>query len=381
MSPPLKADSAAALASISAPLDPSNGRVETHFSTHTEDSKWDEFLQASPSGQFQQSSAWARYKQSGGWTPVRAVFKRDDSIVGGFQLLWKHTKRGRIGYVSKGPVLDGRIDDSVGSTTDLLQRTAVKLGLRALIAQPPDDCPPQLPEELQTRGFLPCDSLGIIDSTLLIDLGGRDSHVVGGFRRSTRSKYRKAIRGGMSIHEGNKWDVPDFFRLMRASCDRQRVSPNPPDQEALTELWASMASRNMVRLTFAVLDGELVSGELFICFGNRISIFKTGWTGRYREIHPNNFVICEALEWARLNHFKIADFVGLDRDLADTVLEGKKISQAQNQSRDAFKLGFGGVPRLLPSAGLWIPNPVLRQCYRLATSMPFVKKRLKLNIR
>ena len=83
----------------------------------------------------------------------------------------------------------------------------------------------------------------------------------------------------MTLVDGDERSIPEFFRLMKATCDRQGVVPNPPDENALDALWRTMGSRNMLRLKFACYRGSLVSGNLFVCFGKRMSIFKTGWAG------------------------------------------------------------------------------------------------------
>jgi lipid II:glycine glycyltransferase (peptidoglycan interpeptide bridge formation enzyme) len=352
-------------------------RIEARLSSDLDDPSWDEFLQSSPFGQFQQSGAWAKYKATQGWSVARVVLTGDDSIMGGFQILWKETRFGKIAYVSKGPALREDVDGLSAPAVTLLQNVAADYGFRAIILQPPDDGSASLLEALQKAGFLATPFLGVIDSTLLIDLAGEEADVIGRSRPSTRNKYNRAIRRGLKIVDGDEHSIPDFFRLMKATCDRQGVAPNPPDEVALASLWRSMAGQNLLRLKFSCYEGELISGNLFVCFGRRMSIFKTGWAGLNRELHPNNFVICEALKWAQANDFATADFVGLERGLADTLTMGQKISEAQNGSRDAFKLGFGGRAKLLPSATLWIPNPVLRQCLRSAASFPYIERKLR----
>ncbi len=49
-------------------------------------------------GQFQQSTIWARAKASEGWRVVRLVLTVDEEIVGGFQILWRPSWRGRVAY-------------------------------------------------------------------------------------------------------------------------------------------------------------------------------------------------------------------------------------------------------------------------------------------
>ena len=66
---------------------------------------WDEFLGSSPRGQFQQSTGWAQVKAREGWSAVREYLDPTAPRSGGFQLLWKKSRLGRVGYVSKGPVL------------------------------------------------------------------------------------------------------------------------------------------------------------------------------------------------------------------------------------------------------------------------------------
>jgi peptidoglycan pentaglycine glycine transferase (the first glycine) len=353
-----------------------NGGITSELSSKTEDQEWDIFLQQSPLGQYQQSSAWAKYKQIEGWHVLRSVFRYKNSIVGGFQILWKQTKKGKISYVSKGPILNPKFSHLSKPTTTLLQRIASEQGFKAIIIQPPDEAV-SISETLKESGFLTGDYLRVIDSTLWIDVTGSTTDIMSGIRSSSRNRYNKAVRNGLVVREGTKKDIPAFFDLMLATCKRQGVTPNPPTLEAIETLWSSLSSQNMVRLTICVLKDEIISGELFICFGKRLSIFKTGWSGHYREYFPNNLVICEALKWASNQDFEIADFVGLERGLALTRLRGEKVSEKQNHSRDAFKLAFGGRPKLLPPASLWIPNPALRYCLRFALLFPFVRNKLR----
>ena len=81
------------------------GTVTAWISRDGTDTFWDDFLSQTPLGQFQQSTIWARAKHSEGWRSVRVLFTVEDVLVGGFQLLERSSLWGRIGYVSKGPVI------------------------------------------------------------------------------------------------------------------------------------------------------------------------------------------------------------------------------------------------------------------------------------
>src|SRR5258708_16240042 len=80
------------------------GTAVVSISREVEDNCWDKILQETPLGQFQQSTIWARAKATEGWRVVRLVLTMDKEILGGFQILWRPSWRGRVAYVSKGPV-------------------------------------------------------------------------------------------------------------------------------------------------------------------------------------------------------------------------------------------------------------------------------------
>ena len=181
----------------------------------------------------------------------------------------------------------------------------------------------------------------------------------------------------LGVREGREEDIPTFFQLMEATCRRQQVTPNPPTGEAMLKLWRSLSVAGYSRLVIAEDRGKPLAAIFTICFGDRMTIFKTGWNGQRREVHPNVLVVCEALRWACANGFQVADFAGLDRSLAETILAGSKISQEQNNSRDSFKLGFGGRPQLLPEVRLLVPNAALRSSVRLASAITLTGRRLK----
>lgn len=341
------------------------GKVDVWHSPGAEDASWDTFLESTPLGQFQQSSAWGQYKQTEGWTVFRIVLTREGPIIGGFQILWKATRFGRIGYISKGPVvLEG--DPDLGAfVVKLVQSRAAELKLRALIVQAPDFGAPTY-NALADAGFLKIPAGKIIDASCMLDLTPTSKNLESGFSASARRNVRRAARAGVVVREGNEDEIGVFHDLMAASCSRQGVSPNPPTAAATQALWNCMSAGGHARLTFAIYRDEIISGKLSIPFGNRVSFFKIGWNGRHPKAHPNELLIFEALEWAQSKQYVAGDWVGMSRKSAVPVLAGNKPDEAHMPSVDKIKLRFGGQPVLLPPALVWINNPFLRQCYKLA---------------
>ena len=339
------------------------GRVEVWHSPEPEDLGWDNFLKSTLLGQFQQSSGWGQYKQAEGWSVLRLVVTREGGIVGGFQILWKPTRLGRIGYVSKGPVVPAENPELAAFIVKLVRAQADQLKLRALIVQAPD-FGDSLTGPLRRAGWLGVLPGKIIDASCMLDLRPVSKNLETGFSSSARRNVRIASKMGVMVREGTGDEITLFHSLMVGTCARHGVTPNPPSVAASQALWSAMAKGGHARLTFATYRGEAIAGKLSILFGSRASLFKVGWNGQHPKSHSNELLESEALRWAQSNQYATADWVGMSRPTADSVLRGTNLDEIQVSSIDAFKLRFGGNPVLLPSALVWINNPLLRHGYK-----------------
>src|ERR1051326_4573402 len=114
------------------------GRVSTWLAPQARDSWWDGWLCNSGVGQYQQSTYWASMKQSQGWKIARVIIALGDEPVVGFHLLWRHSLLGRVGYVSKAPVIIPADPSLVHHAIGMLCAISRRMRLRALIVQPPD---------------------------------------------------------------------------------------------------------------------------------------------------------------------------------------------------------------------------------------------------
>ena len=74
--------------------------------------EWDALVERTPGTDVTQLSAWARVRLSAGFSSLHVLANRDETLVGGAQLLYRRVPvLGRVGYVSYGPVLDGSARD------------------------------------------------------------------------------------------------------------------------------------------------------------------------------------------------------------------------------------------------------------------------------
>jgi hypothetical protein len=338
------------------------GPLSVWSSSAISDDAWDEFLMSTPMGQFQQSGMWAKVKEVDGWQCLRIVATLGDRIAGGFQILWRNTLLGRIGYVSKGPVAAAETPSFVERLAGLMCDQAVKNKIRGLIVQPPDES--QITSDiLGHRRFIQSNPMGVIETTLLVDLNKSSEALDKGMNRKTRKNARTANQKSVVIREGTEKDVGLFFHLMKATCERQGAKPNPATEETLRQFWCTFSERNCLRVTFAEYDHEAIAGSLNIVFGKKVNLWKKGWNFKHPDCYPNDLLYYDILHWARSNNYSHCDFMGFDRGIANALLKGEALSEAQEKSRHIFNLRFGGEPKILPPARIWIANPLNRFAY------------------
>lgn len=338
------------------------GLLSIWYSLGSSDTAWDEFLMKTSLGQFQQSSMWAQVKAVDGWECLRVVATIEDQIAGGFQILWRRTRLGRIGYVSKGPVAVPETPGLIERLIVLIRDQARQHKILALIVQPPDDS--QITSDILGRfQFIQSNPMGVIETTLVIDVSKGHDVLDKGMNRNSRRQVRLAKKSGVVIKEGAIDDIGLFFNLMSETCKRQGTRPNPGSVEALGQLWRAFARHNRLRVFFAEYNHEVIAGLLNIVFGRTVYLWKKGWNFKGRECYPNDLLYYEILHWACSNNFNHCDFAALDRNIADALINGRPLSEAQQKTRDMFNIRFGGMPKLLPPARIWIADPIMNFAY------------------
>jgi hypothetical protein len=345
--------------------------------TRPDDPVWDGFLEGTNLGQFQQTSGWAIVKAADGWKLARSVVARSGAIIGGVQLLWKQKGPFRIGYATKGPVVVSSDIDDLELVLDGLFALTRQLRLSALIVQPPD-LQTNLPSFLQQRGLQHERFMGVIGSTLLVDLSDGLAAVEAGMRRRTLQEIRQAKRRGVVVREGERKDLPAFFSLMKQTCERQGgLPPNPSSEAGLGVLWDAFCLPPRCRLTLAESQGKPIAGLLCVAFGQRLTLWKKGSEAGSNGLHPMALLYQESLAWGGNNGFREADFGSIRSDIATAIELNQPLSEAQRQTRDFYNLGFGGRPLRLPQAMIHFPNPLFRLGYAGITKFPWLRRAAK----
>jgi lipid II:glycine glycyltransferase (peptidoglycan interpeptide bridge formation enzyme) len=345
-------------------------------SADVEDSAWDAFLETTAQGHFQQSSIWARAKSADGWRPIRRGITSDGQLVGGFQLLYKRSRFGGIGYVSRGPALMSDDPQLVEQAFGSMVATSRANRLRAVVLQAPDEA--NIPDEIYRRfGFIPNHLTQVVTATLIIPVDCGMKAVTNRMRRTTVVELKRSKKRGIKIREGTEKDLGTFFRLMEETCKRQETAPSPGTESALRAVWDAFHPQNRVRLTIAEYQGEPVAGFVCLCFGDRVTFWKKGWSGAHRDMHPNQAMMFEAIQWAQANGFKKCDCLAMNRSTAMSLMRNETLTDRQKQGRDFFLLGYGGQPTLLPESRIYIRNGLAAYLYGKVIANPRLRTRVQ----
>lgn len=327
----------------------------------TEDPVWDAFVANTPGGHHTQTSLWAQIKTLLNWRASRIMLVQNERIVAGAQLLMHPLMRvGMLGYVPQGPLV--AVDDPllVPLVIDALHQVAKAQRVQYLVMQPPhngDSIAAQLP----ALGFRPSSTQITPTATVVLDLQDDVDTVFSRIKGKTRQNIRRGQRRGVVVREGSERDLPAYYRLVIATSQRKNFLVYP--EAYFVNMWRVLSPHSYIKLFLAEYEGELVSAQLAIPFGNTVVNRLSVWSGRYAEHRPNEVLQWAAIMWAKQHGYRYYDFEGITQQAAQAVLRGEPLPDSLMQSVTSFKLGFGGQVALYPQAYDYVYNPLLRYGY------------------
>lgn len=322
------------------------------------DPKWDDFVVITPGGHHVQTSCWARIKSSLNWKPIRILVYQGTEIIGGAQMLLRNVPLiGKIGYVTKGPLF-GK-DEPVLEELVFDQIIQIfKQNHCQLMAVQPPKYGGNLTMLLKQNKFLESTLELAPTASLVLDLQqGKDS-ITSQLHHKTRQYIRQSERMGTKIVEGSFADLDTFYTLHLSTAQRHKFTPYK--REYFNLLWENLAPSGWIKLFIALQNDEPLSALIIIPFGDTILSKLSGWNGKDSDFRPNEAVHWAAINWGIDHGFKFFDFEGINREHAQIMLNGGKLSKTQT----GFKNGFGGSPVLFPSAYDFLPNPIINWVYR-----------------
>lgn len=347
-----------------APAAAAVSRYAVSISDATDEPAWDDFLENAPGGHHAQTSCWGRARASIGWVPVRVLVSEDGRIVAGAQMVTRPMPLGgNIGFVTRGPVIPAGRPDLAGVVYDELLGLGRARNVGYLVVQPPRGghwmC-----TDLEDRGF----RYGAFDidhtSTVLIDLTPDLDEIFAKLSKPTRKHIKEGERYGIKVRRGTEADVAIFNELKDVHSARLGYPRREGDY--YFEMWKALAPRGHVEVFVAEYDGEPVTAQLAIPFGDTYRHMERPWSGKYASKRPNELIKWEVIKWAKEQGYRYADLEGIEPAVASAALAGEPIPDDPNFSASKFKLKFAGAGEIVvdPPSYDYVYNPLLRLGYR-----------------
>ncbi|MFD7321107.1 lipid II:glycine glycyltransferase FemX [Streptomyces sp. NPDC059875] len=331
---------------------------------------------------FLQLPSWAEVKD--GWSHRLLGWRTGDGPLTGVALVLLRPFPGTrkyFAYLPEGPVADWSDPDLDGWLTPLLQHLraagvfAVRIGpspafrrwnaatlkahtgpgrrLADVLADEVDPLGTAVAERLRARGWRRCGGDSTSDSdgadaqprhVYQVPLAGRTADDLwNGLNQEWRRNVRKARKSGVEIVVGSAADLPEFYRLLRITEQRDgfRLGRSLAYYERQYAVLNAEEPGRM-RLYLARHEGEILAAHTMITVGRRVW-YQTGASADHRrEVRPSN-----ALQWRMMldAHAAGADVYDM-RGIPSTL---DPDDRAHGLLR--WKLGTGG--RAVETLGEW----------------------------
>lgn len=348
---------------------------QTHISDQPEEAAWDNFLVETPTGHHVQAAVWGELKRGLNRSVVRVIVTQQAKIVAGAQLLIRHLPvMGTIAYIPRGPVFalnDPELRQTFMTTLHQLVRD---YRIRYLVIQPPQ-VNSAFDSLLLQQKFRPSSIAVAPTATVQVDLQKPLDDILAGMTKTTRKYIRRGLRRGLTGREGTVDELPLFYRLMTMTCERQKFAPFP--ESYYTDMWRLLHPKGYLKLFMVDYEGEPVSAQINITFGDTIIAKNKGWSGEHKHLGPNRVMDWTIIEWGHRNGYQAYDFEGIDVDLAKGLLHGQLQPHQVEHGPTRYKLDFGGQVMLFPAAFDYLDNSVLRWGYN--NIFPKIKQSTFLN--
>jgi lipid II:glycine glycyltransferase (peptidoglycan interpeptide bridge formation enzyme) len=233
---------------------------------------------------------------------------------------------------------------------DIVLDAVASVALRAQIlymkVQPPAGRT-DIERVLCERGFVLSDLPAAPAATVLVDLRRTPEELLAGMRATARKHVRRAIRDGIDIRPAGHGGLAAFRELMAKAGKRiEGFVQYPPDYYAA--ILRQFGPR--AELLLAERDGEVLSGELIIGYGETVIDKVAAWSGEHANLSPNELLQWRAMQWARDQGYRYYDLEGISESVAQAIVAGDGVPESGRRGPTNFKLGLGGDVVLLPRA-------------------------------
>ncbi|AET70921.1 putative methicillin resistance protein [Desulfosporosinus orientis DSM 765] len=305
----------------------------------SEHTRFNDFLAKHPKGHVLQSWEWGEIKSRTGWQPWRLIIEKDNEIVAGASILERKIPVVGIPifYASRGPVVDWKDTELFDLVLAEIKKLAKKRGAIFLKIDP--DVPSsekELENYLLSRGFRSAESgkgfEGVQPKYVFrLDISPDEATLLSNMQQKTRYNIRLAQKKGVQIRRGTRADLPDFYRVLKETTERDRFLVRA--YSYFEDLYDSLVPQGLGELFIAEYEGQIISGTLAFVIGDKAWYIYGASSNSHRNVMPNYLIQWEMIRWAKSLGCTLYDFRGVPGHLTeDNPLYGLY----------RFKKGFNG---------------------------------------
>ena len=318
--------------------------------------EWDAFITQFPNPHILQTSAWGQLKADFGWQLVHNARQNC-----GAQILVKRIFPGiNFAYIPKGPLGTGW--DPLWPEIDAVCRTMHCVFLKVEPdfweveegngGNPHGDIPP---------GFIRTNHTIQPQRTLVIDLAGEESQILGRMKQKTRYNINLALKKNVIARAHT--DLTAFYELMKATGQRDQFGIH--SLEYYQRAFDLFHAHDQCQLLLAEFENAPISALIVFRIGNRAWYFYGASSDLHRDRMPNYLLQWEAMRWAKSQGCTEYDLWGVPDENLDTLEANFSTRNDGLWGVYRFKRGFGG--QLKRSVGSWdrVYNPLLYRAYTL----------------
>jgi len=168
--------------------------------------------------------------------------------------------------------------------------------------------------------------------TLILDLSLGEDQLLRTMHQKTRYNLRLAEKKGVKISEGSLTDLPEFWRLLNVTGERDNFRlhslkhyENLISGQAETN---SLDKNGFIKLFLASYEGVNIAGGLFSFYGDKVTYMHGASDNKFRNLMAPYLLQWTLIKKALAENYKYYDFYGIDEEKWPGVTR--------------FKLGFGG---------------------------------------
>lgn len=290
---------------------------------------WETFLLTNQPNALFQSWSWGEVLERQGKTLWRFGIYHGNRLVGIFQVVKIHARRGSFLHVRHGPVFviqsSTYWNEVLAFLRDLASRESVWFLRVSPLIRPTFEHATLLHTlHLQSAAIHAMDG----ELCWVLDLTTSDEELLMNMRKTTRYEIRRAQKLGVSIEKSeNPHDLVHFHTLYIATSERQRFVPH----SGIDEEFMVFANEHNALLFLGRYQGKIFAAAIVLFYGKQAIYHHSASISN--TVGVNYLIQWEAIKEAKKRGINVYNFWGI-------APENKPNHPWQGLS--LFKMGFGG---------------------------------------